>query len=75
MVDPNSADLARMGWSIPTICFPLVKNAAGFACARFVVGLAEGPFLPSVALMTSSWYVREELPFRMALWHGAQTLS
>jgi hypothetical protein len=25
--------------------------------------------------MTSSWYVRDELPFRMALWHGAQTLS
>lgn len=43
--------------------------------ARFAVGFAEGPFLPAVALMTSSWYVREELPFRMALWHGAQTLS
>ena len=25
--------------------------------------------------MTSSWYVREELPFRMALWHGAQCMS
>lgn len=25
--------------------------------------------------MTSSWYVKDELPFRMAVWHGAQTLS
>lgn len=30
---------------------------------------------PGVALMTSSWYVKDELPFRMAVWHGAQTLS
>ncbi|WVR04911.1 hypothetical protein IAU60_001923 [Kwoniella sp. DSM 27419] len=54
---------------------PFVRSPAGFACARLAVGLAEGPFLPAVALMTSSWYVREELPFRMALWHGAQTIS
>jgi MFS family permease len=67
--------LMMLGWSIPTILFPFVKSPAGFACARLAVGIAEGPFLPSVALMTSSWYVREELPFRMALWHGAQTIS
>lgn len=65
----------RLGWSIPTILFPFVRSPAGFACARLAVGIAEGPFLPSVALMTSSWYVKEELPFRMALWHGAQTIS
>ena len=64
-----------MGWSIPTILFPLVKSPAGFALARFAVGFAEGPFFACVALMTSSWYVREELPFRMALWHGAQCMS
>lgn len=64
-----------LGWSIPTIMFPLVKSPVGFMMARFAVGLAEGPFLPAVALMTSSWYVREELPFRMALWHGAQCIS
>jgi hypothetical protein len=42
--------LSRLGWSIPTIMFPLVKSAAGFTCARLAVGLAEGPFLPAVAL-------------------------
>jgi hypothetical protein len=68
-------DPYRLGWSLPTIMFPLVRNAAGFTVARFVVGAMEGPFFPGVALMTSSWYVSEELPFRMALWHGAQTIS
>lgn len=73
--DTEPALTARMGWSIPTILFPLVKSPAGFALARFAVGFAEGPFFACVALMTSSWYVREELPFRMALWHGAQCMS
>ena len=67
--------LMMLAWSIPTAMFPLVRNAAGFICCRLVVGLAEGPFLPAVALMTSSWYVKDELPFRMALWHGAQTIA
>jgi hypothetical protein len=29
--------LLMLGWSLPTIMFPLVKNAAGFTCARYVV--------------------------------------
>lgn len=67
--------LMVFAWSLPTIMFPLVKNAQGFILARFAVGFAEGAFFPGIALMTSSWYVREELPFRMALWHGAPCLS
>jgi MFS family permease len=67
--------LMVVAWSLPTILFPLVKNAPGFILARLAVGIAEGAFFPGIALMTSSWYTRDELPFRMALWHGAPCLS
>ncbi|KAG7527512.1 hypothetical protein FFLO_06858 [Filobasidium floriforme] len=60
-------------WSVPTICMPLATNATGFMICRLLVGLFEGVF-PGIALMTSS-IVKDELPFRMAIWHAAITLS
>lgn len=42
---------------------------------RFLVGLTEGPFLPAVSLMTSSWYTKEETPLRMAIWHAGNIIS
>jgi len=41
-----------------------------FVLCRFLVGFAEGPFLPIVSLITSSWYTKEEAPLRMAIWHA-----
>lgn len=42
---------------------------------RFLVGFTEGPFLPVVALMTSSWYTKEESPLRMGIWHAGNIIS
>ncbi|KAG9667422.1 MFS general substrate transporter, partial [Aureobasidium melanogenum] len=38
-------------------------------------GVAEGPFLPMVSLMSSSWYTKEEAPLRMAIWHAGNIAS
>ncbi|KAL4892460.1 major facilitator superfamily domain-containing protein [Aspergillus ambiguus] len=64
-----------LAWSIGTICMPAMTSGAGFAVCRFFIGFAEAPFFPGIALMTSSWYTKEENPMRMAIWHAGNTIS
>ncbi|KAF6817563.1 major facilitator superfamily transporter [Colletotrichum plurivorum] len=64
-----------LGWSVVTICMPAVKTAWGFMLCCFLIGFCEGPFLPGVALLSSSWYTREESPLRMAIWHAGNIVS
>ncbi|KAF4831116.1 putative transporter [Colletotrichum tropicale] len=64
-----------LGWSVTTLCMPAVTAGWGFLLCRFVVGLTEGPFVPAVSLMTSSWYMKHESPLRMGIWHAGNTIS
>jgi MFS family permease len=64
-----------LAWSAVTICMPAATKPWHFMLCRFLVGFTEGPFLPVVALMTSSWYTKEESPFRMAIWHAGNIVS
>lgn len=64
-----------LAWSAVTICMPAVKTAWGFMLCRFLIGFFEGPFLPGVALLSSSWYTKEESPLRMAIWHAGNIVS
>ncbi|KAF2008403.1 MFS general substrate transporter [Aaosphaeria arxii CBS 175.79] len=64
-----------LGWSACTICMPAVTSAWGFMLCRFLVGLTEGPFVPVVALLTSSWYTKQESPLRMGIWHAGNIIS
>ncbi|ETI22878.1 hypothetical protein G647_04672 [Cladophialophora carrionii CBS 160.54] len=57
-------------WSAGTLCMAVMTSGWSFLVCRFFVGLAEGPFLPAVSLVTSSWYTKEEAPIRMAIWHA-----
>ncbi|GKT85510.1 major facilitator superfamily transporter [Colletotrichum tofieldiae] len=49
-----------LGWSAVTICMPAVTAGWGFMLCRFLAGVTEGPFVPAVSLMTSSWYTKHE---------------
>ncbi|KAG8670896.1 hypothetical protein FPOAC2_04203 [Fusarium poae] len=64
-----------MAWSVVTICMPAVTAGWGFCLCRFLIGLVEGPFVPAVSLMTSSWYTKHESPLRMGIWHAGNTIS
>jgi MFS family permease len=64
-----------LGWSIVTISMTALTTSWGFILCRFFVGLTEGPFVPAVSLMTSSWYTKEESPLRMAVWHAGNIIS
>jgi MFS family permease len=64
-----------LGWSAVTICMAAVSTGWGFMLCRFLVGLTEGPFVPAVSLMTSSWYTKHESPLRMGIWHAGNIVS
>lgn len=64
-----------LGWSAVTISMPGMKSSWSFMLCRFLVGVTEGPFLPAVSLMTSSWYTKEESPLRMGIWHAGNIIS
>jgi MFS family permease len=64
-----------LAWSIVTICMPAVTAGWGFCLCRFIIGFVEGPFVPAVSLMTSSWYTKHESPMRMGIWHAGNTIS
>jgi MFS family permease len=64
-----------LAWSVVTACMAAMSSGWSFLICRFFVGLAEGPFLPMVSLMTSSWYTKEEAPLRMAIWHAGNIAS
>ncbi|RTE81592.1 hypothetical protein BHE90_003917 [Fusarium euwallaceae] len=64
-----------LAWSATTICMPAITQGWGFILCRFIVGVTEGPFVPAVSLMTSSWYTKHESPLRMGIWHAGNTIS
>lgn len=64
-----------IAWSIVTACMAAMSSGWSFVLCRLLVGLAEGPFLPMVSLMSSSWYTKEEAPLRMAIWHAGNIAS
>ena len=64
-----------LAWSAVTICMPALSSGWGFCLCRFLVGFAEGPFVPAVSLLTSSWYTKKESPLRMGIWHAGNIIS
>ncbi|GAB1197809.1 hypothetical protein APSETT444_007112 [Aspergillus pseudonomiae] len=54
---------------------PALSSGWGFCLCRFLVGVAEGPFVPAVSLLTSSWYTKQESPLRMGIWHAGNIIS
>jgi MFS family permease len=48
-----------LAWSAVTICMTAMTTPWSFILCRFLVGVTEGPFVPGVSLMTSSWYTKQ----------------
>lgn len=62
-------------WGIVSMCQGFVRDFAGLATARFILGLVEAPFLPAVFVVLSTWYTRKELPPRVAILYGGNMLA
>jgi len=54
-------------WSITATLQGFVTSYAGLATVRSFLGLVEGPMAPGIILYFSSFYVRKELSFRIAI--------
>jgi MFS family permease len=52
-----------------------VKSYGGLLACRFFLGFIEAPFFPGVIMLLSSWYTRNELAHRFALFYGGSQLG
>lgn len=57
-------------WGV-IVCLHPVANYAGFIALRTLLGCAESAITPSMVILTSQWWKKEEQFFRMTLWFGA----
>ncbi|KAH8927185.1 MFS general substrate transporter [Atractiella rhizophila] len=62
-------------WGCVVIAFKGVNNLAGLVAIRFFLGIAESGFFPGVWFFLGSWYKREELSKRFAIFYSASIIS
>lgn len=51
------------------------SNYGGLLTVRFLLGVAEATITPAFMFMTSSWYTRDEIPFRTGLWFSGNSIG
>ncbi|KAK0702467.1 high-affinity nicotinic acid transporter [Apiosordaria backusii] len=62
-------------WSIVMICQGFVRSYAGLMVTRALLGVFEGGLFPGAAFYITSWYCRDEVGFRLAMFFSAATLA
>ncbi|KAH8923810.1 MFS general substrate transporter [Atractiella rhizophila] len=62
-------------WGCVVIAFKGVHNLKGLVAIRFFLGIAESGFFPGVWFFLGSWYKREELSKRFAIFYSASIIS
>ncbi|SAM03765.1 hypothetical protein [Absidia glauca] len=62
-------------WGICSLCQAFTHNAAGLIACRFFLGVFECGVGPSIPLVLSFWYQRDELALRVAIYFGSSTCA
>lgn len=62
-------------WAIFTFCAASVKTVPQLYAIRFLVGLCEGAFFPTIIYLIASWYTKSERGKRVTLFYSTATLS
>ncbi len=62
-------------WGIIATCTGATQNFAGLFSCRFLLGIAEAGFLPSIIYHLTFWYPADRLPVRVAIGVALPTLS
>ncbi|WVR09349.1 hypothetical protein IAU60_006415 [Kwoniella sp. DSM 27419] len=60
--------VAACFWGIAATCFAAVNNFGGSYACRFLIGLGEAAFVPSIQVYLSRFYTRQKLGKRVAIW-------
>lgn len=67
--------LMEIGWGTWTFAQAGLRNSSQLYAFRFLVGLFESSFFPSLLYVLGSWYTKTELAKRVALFHMTAPLG
>lgn len=56
------------GWGVAAVGLACSKSYGPLLACRFLLGLFEASCLPLFAMVTATWYRRQEQPLRVAMW-------
>lgn len=62
-------------WSVFTFCAAAVRTVPQLFAIRFLVGLCEGAFFPTIMYLLSSWYTRTERAKRVTLFYSTGCIA
>lgn len=62
-------------WGIVVAMTAACTNYGGLLAVRFLLGVAEATITPAFMFMTTSWYTRDEIPFRTGLWFSGNSIG
>lgn len=62
-------------WSVVAASQGALTGKGSFYATRCLLGLLEGGFIPDLVLWLSYFYTSKELPFRLSLFWGSQTMT
>lgn len=62
-------------WAVFTFCAAAVTTVPQLFAVRFLVGLCEGAFFPTIIYLISSWYTRNERAKRVTLFYSTANLA
>ncbi|KAH8698966.1 allantoate permease [Talaromyces proteolyticus] len=50
-------------------------NYGGLLAVRFLLGVAEATITPAFMFITTTWYTRDEIPFRTGIWFAGNSIG
>lgn len=62
-------------WAVFTFCSAAVKTVPQLFAMRFLIGLCEGAFFPTIIYLISSWYTRSERAKRVTIFYSTASLA
>ncbi|KAL3462849.1 major facilitator superfamily domain-containing protein [Aspergillus heterothallicus] len=62
-------------WGVVVALTSTCVNYGGLLTVRFLLGVAEATITPAFMFITSTWYTRDEIPVRTAIWFAGNSIG
>ncbi|KAL3447904.1 major facilitator superfamily domain-containing protein [Aspergillus insuetus] len=62
-------------WGLVVALTSACVNYSGLLTVRFFLGVAEATITPAFMFITSTWYTRDEIPVRTAIWFAGNSIG
>jgi MFS family permease len=62
-------------WGIIVALTAACVNYGGLLAVRFLLGVAEATITPAFMFITTTWYTRDEIPFRTGIWFSGNSIG